>query len=190
MERSGYAYTFRRVTCSPAFIEQDPDNQNALRRIARLTFLGRSSAPGQDAAGWLDEARRWNLRLIEVDPQEPGAHFALGVVAWTKCASLDGNSRGKAGMTGAEDGPIPEETIRREYREACRSSVEEGTAQLEEAVALRPGQETYIRYLAQLLRMRADYADTPEAARPDLEKARQMEAKAAKAVSHTGPADR
>jgi|HubBroStandDraft_1064217.scaffolds.fasta_scaffold45609_1 tetratricopeptide (TPR) repeat protein len=178
-------------------LEQEPDNKKALRGIARLSYLGRSSAPGQDKDAWLDEARRWNLRLVEVDPQEPSGHFALGVLAWTKCVSPDGNSRGKAGMTGAEDGPIPDATVRSEYREACRPTVEEGTAQLEQAVALRPDEATYLRYLAQLLRMRADYADTPEAARPDLELARQMEAKAQKAVSsqpsavsHSGSADR
>jgi tetratricopeptide (TPR) repeat protein len=164
-------------------LDQDPDNKKALRAIARLSFLGRDSAPGQDRAGWLDEARRWNLRLIEVDPQEPSGHFALGVLAWTKCISPDGNSRAKAGMTGTGDGPIPDEAIRGEYREVCRPTVEEGTAQLEQAVALRPDQETYMRYLAQLLRMRADYADTPEAARPDLELAKQMEVKAAKVAS-------
>jgi len=178
-------------------LDQDPDNKLALRGIARLTYLGRSSVPGQDRAGWLDEARRWNLRLIDVDPQEPSAHFALGKLAWTKCVSPDGNSRAKAGMTGAEDAPIPDEAIRSEYREACRPTVEEGTAQLEQAVALRPDEAIYLRYLAQLLRMRADYADTPEAARPDLELARQMEARAKKAVSsqpsafsHSGTADR
>jgi tetratricopeptide (TPR) repeat protein len=178
-------------------LEQEPDNKKALRGIARLSYLGRSSAPGQDKDAWLDEARRWNLRLIEVDPQDPSGHFALGVLAWTKCVSPDGNSRAKAGMTGPEDGPIPDETIRSEYREACRPAVEEGTVQIEQAVALRPDEATYLRYLAQMLRMRADYADTPEAARPDLELARQMEAKAAKAdnhpqpsVSHTGSTDR
>jgi tetratricopeptide (TPR) repeat protein len=169
-------------------LEQDPDNKQALRRIARLSFLGRSSAPGQDQAGWLSEARRWNLRLAEVDPQEPSAHFALGVLAWTKCASPDGNARAKAGMTGTQDGPIPDATIRQEYAENCRPAVEEGTAQLEQAVALKAGDATYIRYLAQLLRMRADYADTPAAAQPDLERARQMEAKAEKTVSPQPPA--
>jgi hypothetical protein len=178
-------------------LDEDPDNKEALRRIAQLSFLGRSSAAGQDKAGWLEEARRWNLRLTEVDPQEPRAHFALGALAWTKCAGPDGNFRAKAGMTATQDGPIPEETIRHEYRENCRPTVEEGTAQLEQAVALRPADEKYMRYLAQLLRMRADYADTPAAARPDLELARQMEARAGKdvgrqrsVVSHPGSADR
>ena len=159
-------------------LEREPDNKKALRRIAQLSFIGRDSAPGQDTAGWLSEARRWNLRLIEVDPNDSGAHFALGVLAWTKCAALDANLRSKAGMTATADGPISDEKIRTSFAEACRASVEEGTAQVKQALELKPGDAMYMRYLALMLRFRSDYAATPDAARPDIELAHQMESKA------------
>lgn len=159
-------------------LEHEPDNKKALRRIAQLSFLGRDGAPGQDAAGWLSEARRWNLRLIEVDPAESSGHFALGVLAWTECVAQDGNARSRAGLSGTADGPIPDEKIRDEFREACRTPVEEGAAQLKQAVALKPGDAMYMRYLALMLRFRSDYAASPEAARPDLDLAKQLESKA------------
>ena len=62
----------------------DPNDKTALASLASLAFNQAGSLTGDAKMEKLDEAKEWNLKLIQADPKNKEAYYSLGVIAWVK----------------------------------------------------------------------------------------------------------
>jgi len=56
----------------------------ALASLASIAYQQASSLPPDKKAEKLDEAAKWNKKLIEADPKNKEAYYYLGVISWAK----------------------------------------------------------------------------------------------------------
>jgi TonB family protein len=164
-------------------LDLDSKNVSALKGIAAATY--NQAAATQDSIDknrMLNEAARWNQKLIELNPREADAYYSLGVIAWTKVYPELRNARARTGMKADEPGPLRDASIREEMRARFQPAIEEGIQNLQKSLEINPTGADTMAYLNLLLRSRADIADTAEQASADSRKAdewvkKSMEAK-------------
>src|SRR5271157_4488491 len=108
-------------------LDQEPDNRKALSALSRMSLERANSTADRKALNeMLDETRAWNLRLIAIDANDVGAHYALGVIAWTRCLGPESQSHNLTIVKRTDpDVPLGVQA-RRDYRAACQEPVEEG----------------------------------------------------------------
>jgi|SRR5271165_4449581 len=160
-------------------LDQEPDNKKALSALSRLALQrANSTADRQVRTEILDEVRAWNLRLIAVDPNDQGAHYALGVIAWTRCLSPESQSHNLP-IVKRSDSDVPLEVqARLSYRAICKEPVEEGILHLNKSLEKDKDSDASMGYLAALYNMKASYEDSPEDAERDRQSSREWTAKA------------
>lgn len=160
-------------------LDQEPDNKKALAALSRMSLQRANSAADRKALNEiLDETRVWNLRLIALDPNDSGAHYALGVIAWTRCLSPEAQSHNLA-IVKRSDPDVPLEVqARLDYRAVCQGPVEEGIWHLNQALEIEKDSDAFMGYLGALYNMKASYEDSPEEAQRDRESSKEWTAKA------------
>ena len=142
-------------------LELDPRNRHAVSTLAALG-MRRPEA---------DQARQWQLRLLEIDPNNKEAHFALGVIAWSKFAPAYQAARARAGLKAGDPGPFKDAKLRSAMRGEWEPVLQDGIQHLQRAVELDPRYDDAMTYLNLLIRSRADFADNPYAYQAQMVKA-------------------
>jgi tetratricopeptide (TPR) repeat protein len=158
-------------------LDQQPDNKKALTALSRLS-LQRASSGGEMRPEGFDEAREWNLRLIAIDPHAWGAHYALGVIAWTRCVGPESQSRNPQNMQPSNPDVPPEVQARLNYRAVCQGPIEEGIWHLKKALEEDKDNSAFMGYLGALYDMKAGYEDSAERAGQDRATSQEWTAKA------------
>ncbi len=163
-------------------LDQEPDNKKALSALSRMSLQRASSTADREALNeMLDETRVWNLRLIAIDPNDVSAHYALGVIAWTRCLGPEAQSHNMT-IVKRSDPDVPLEVqARLDYRAACQGPVEEGIWHLNQALEIEKDSYAFMGYLASLYNMKASYEDSPEDAQRDRQSSKEWTAKAEEA---------
>ena len=133
-------------------LNADPNNQMALTSLASLAFN----------QSRLDEARDWSLRQAAPDPQDKGPHYMIAVIDWRKVNPALTAARERLGMRPPDPGPLSNPELRRELQAGLLPMVDEGIAQLEEALRIDPQYGDAMTYMNLLIRQRADLRDTRE----------------------------
>ena len=139
-------------------LEDEPGNTVALASIATLHFHKKE----------FEEAEEWNHKLIDSDPQYKEAYYTLGVIAWTRTFQTRMEARAELGMKPEDPGPLKDEKVRLQIREANLSIIESGLANLEKAVEIDREYDDAMAYLNLLYRERADLADSKEEYEADI----------------------
>ena len=170
-------------------LDQEPDNKKALSALSRMSLERAHSTADRKALNeMLDEARVWNLRLIAIDPNDMGAHYALGVIAWTRCLGPEAQSHNLA-IVKRSDADVPLEVqARLEYRAVCQEPVEEGIWHLSKGLELDKDNDAFMGYLGALYKMKASYEDSDEDAQRDRQSSAEWTAKAEAARKAKGGA--
>ena len=160
-------------------LDQEPDNKKALSALSRMSLERATSAVDRKALNeMLDETLAWNLRLIVIDPNDVGAHYALGVIAWTRCLGPESQSHNLT-IVKRSDPDVPLEVqARLDYRAACQGPVEEGIWHLAKALEIEKDSDAFMGYLGALYSMKASYEDSPEEAERDRHSSKEWTAKA------------
>jgi tetratricopeptide (TPR) repeat protein len=65
-------------------LEKDPNNKPALASLASMAYESALNTPPDQRRAALEDARKWNLRRIQVDPNNAEAYYYLGVIAWNE----------------------------------------------------------------------------------------------------------
>lgn len=149
-------------------LDLDPGNTVALSSIAALHLNQKE---------WR-EAREWYQRLIAVSPSNADAYYTLGYIAWSEWYPAYGQARVRVGMSIDTPGPIPDPTVRQDLKDRFGTMLEDGLANLREALEINPQYEDAMSYMNLLTRERADLRDTKADYRSDIAEADQWMQKA------------
>jgi tetratricopeptide (TPR) repeat protein len=141
------------VNAYQSVLAKDPKDLNALKGIAAV-YLN---------TGKTDEAKAWQRKVTEVDPNDPVAHYTIGVVDWRVAYKNAIQVRNSLGMQDNGD-MIKDKAACQKLAEQNTPFVDEGIKELQQAVNLRPGYDDAMSYLSLLYRRKADLDCGDEAA--------------------------
>ena len=152
-------------------LKLDPKNLAAMSSLASLSFAQTTADGSPERYRLLDESRVWQTRLLELQPDNRDAHYALGVIAWSKFYPAWQASRSHAGLALGDPGPFKDPKLRAAMRKEWGPVIEEGAAHLQRAIALDPAYDEAMSRLNLLIRERADFADNQYAYLAEIAKA-------------------
>lgn len=145
-----------------AVLEKDPNDKVALASLASMSYNQSGSLQGEAKNAKLDEARKWNQRLIAADPQNKEAYYSIGVIAWSRWYPALGKARAELGMKPEDPGPIKDKKVRESLKAQFSGVIEEGIQSLQKAIEIDPEYDDAMAYLNLLIRERADLAETAD----------------------------
>jgi tetratricopeptide (TPR) repeat protein len=144
-------------------LEKDPNNTTALASMASIAFNQAAPLPPDQKIAKLDEAAKWNKRLIEADPKNKEALYTLGgPIVWAKWYPALMTAKAGLHMKPEDPGPIKDKKVKDELKEKYLPMVDEGIANLQKALDLDKEYEDAMAYMNLLVRERADLLDNPE----------------------------
>ncbi len=152
-------------------LDKDPKNSTALASMAFMTYSSAANGSQDQKEKFLEEAKKWNERRIEVDPKDTEAYYSLGVIAWSKAFSPIQTARATLHMKGDEPGPIKDVKVRHELQEKYGKTIDDGLKSLTSALQIDPEYDDAMSYINLLYRKKADIEDNPDDAKADIAKA-------------------
>jgi tetratricopeptide (TPR) repeat protein len=129
-------------------LEQNPVREaqvSSLKGIASLYFNMKK----------LDQAKEYNRKVTELDPNDPEAFYSIGVIDWTETYAPRMEERAKLGLKPVED--LKDKKVCAMLKGKNESKVDEGIQALEKALQLRPDYDDAMAYMNLMYRERADY---------------------------------
>lgn len=143
-------------------LSKDPNDKIALASLASLAYNQAGTLQGDAKNAMLDEAKDWNQKLIQADPQNKEAYYSLGVIAWSKWYPAIGKARADLGMKPEDPGPLKDKKLREELKTQYGAIIDDGINSLQKALQVDPEYDDAMAYLNLLIREKADLADSPE----------------------------
>jgi tetratricopeptide (TPR) repeat protein len=143
-------------------LEKSPNDATALASLASLAFQSASSLPPDQKLQRLDEAAKWNKRLIEADPKNKEAYYSLGVIAWSKWYPQLMTARANLRMRPEDPGPIKDKKVKEELLAQYSGTIDEGIADLQKALDIDKEYDDAMAYMNLLVREKADLADNSD----------------------------
>ena len=140
-------------------LNDDPRNVNSLLGIAIIYYNMKK----------FDEAKEYQRKVIQVDPNNPEPYYWIGVIDWAIAYPDNQSVRNDLKLLDASK-PLPRRE-REELAEKNSGVVEEGIESLEKAIELRPNYSDAMAYLNLLFRQRADLQEKTEAREEDVKMA-------------------
>ena len=131
-------------------LDRDANNQLAAESLGSLAFNQKK----------FDEAKKWYLRLIEINNKKKEAYYNIGVIDWTRAFQATAEVRAKVGMRPEDPGPIMDKKAREQLKEQSEPVIKEGIEVLQKALAIDSNYEDAMGYLSLLYRQQADIVDT------------------------------
>lgn len=168
-------------------LQKDPSNSLALASRASMAYQSAISGTPEEKNAALEEAKKWNLRRIEVDPKESEPYYYLGVIDWAQAFTPIQTARVELHMKGDDPGPIKDEKVKADLKEKYSKAIDDGIANLKKCLDVDKENEDAMSYMNLLLRKKADLEDSPDAAKADIAQAedwsnRSLEMKKTKAA--------
>ena len=149
----------------------DPKNSLALASLASMAYNNASSGTPEQKAAAMEEARKWNLKRIEVDPKDAEAYYYLGVIDWAQAFTPIQTERVNQKMKADDPGPIKDVKVRDALKEKYAKTIDDGLDNLKKCLEIDKENEDAMSYVNLLLRKKADLEDTPDEAKADIAKA-------------------
>jgi tetratricopeptide (TPR) repeat protein len=113
-----------------------------------------------------EESKSYHQRHIELKPTDPEPYYWIGVIDWTLAFRANGELRAAYNKNNIrkqvrDDDPLPP-PVRAVYVEKYGSLVDEGIADLQKAIQLRPDYDDAMAYLNLLYRRKADMVESAD----------------------------
>lgn len=142
---------------------KEPKDLTALKGIASLYFNTKK----------YDDAREWQKKVIEVDPNDPEAHYSIGVIDWRLAYRNAVKELSSVGMQDDGNGnPKMPKAACAQLQQENGPLVTEGIEYLQKAIDLRPAYDDAMSYINLAYRRKADLECGNDAARKaDLDQA-------------------
>ena len=163
-------------------LDKDAKNINSIKGIAYLYLQMKN----------FDLAKDFYKRASNADPNDPEPYYSVAVIDWTQTYQPRQEERAKLGMKPEDSLPAKDKKVCAALREKNTPDVEEGIANLNKALQLRPDYDDAMAYMNLMYRERADIqCDDKAAYDADLKTAddwvdRTMAVKKAKAEKQPG----
>jgi tetratricopeptide (TPR) repeat protein len=152
-------------------LEKDPQNKIALASLASMSYSQAGFGTPEQKAAALDDAKKWNLKRVEVDPNDAEAYYSLGVIAWAEAYPKIQTARAQLHMGGDDPGPLKDKKVKAEMQEKYGKTIEDGLNALQKAISIDKENDDAMTYLNLLLRKKADLEEDADAAKADVAKA-------------------
>jgi tetratricopeptide (TPR) repeat protein len=139
-------------------LEAEPKNINSIKGIAYL-YLQMKKFP---------EAKEYNKKASEADPNDPEPYYSVAVIDWTLTYVPRQEERNKLGLkpdSSAEPLPVKDKKVCAMLREKNSANIQEGIDNLNKALQLRPDYDDAMAYMNLMYRERADVQCDDAAAR-------------------------
>jgi tetratricopeptide (TPR) repeat protein len=139
-------------------LQQDPKDVNSLKGIASIYFN----------IDKYDEAKEWQKKVLEVDPQDAEAAYTIGSIDWRLAYRNAVKALQAVGMQDDGQGNVkmPKKTCE-ELAQENTPLVNEGLEYLHKAVEIRPSYDDAMAYLQLTYRRKADLECGNDAARKE-----------------------
>ena len=134
-------------------LAKDPNDLNALKGIGAV-YLN---------TGKTEEAKTWQRKVTVADPNDPVAHYTIGVIDWRVAYRNAIATRNGLGLQDNGD-MIKDKAACQKLAETNGPLVDEGIKELQQAINLRPAYDDAMSYLSLLYRRKADLDCGDEAA--------------------------
>ncbi len=149
-------------------VSNDTGEQSQERRGAMLNALAGAASIYYNMKKF-DEAKQYQRRAIEADPNNPEPYYWIGVINWAIAFADNTQVRRDLRIRDPQK-PLPRKE-REDLAEKNLAVVQEGVEVLEKAIELRPNYADAMAYLNLLLRQRADLQSDRELRTADLDSA-------------------
>jgi tetratricopeptide (TPR) repeat protein len=144
-------------------LEANPSDEqkvSSLKGIASLYFNTND----------LDNAKKYNLKVTQLDPNDPEPYYTIAVIDWTETYKPRQEERAKLGLGPNE--PLKDKKVCAELRDRNLPKVQEALQMLHKALDLRQDYDDAMAYMNLMYREKADIeCGNPEARAEDLKKA-------------------
>ena len=137
-------------------LQEHPDDITSMKQIAALNFdLNR-----------FDEAKQWQMKVLQADPKDAEAAYTVGVIDWTLAYKNAVKALQGAGMQddGQGNAKMPKKVCE-DLKGQNSALVDDGLVYLQKAVDLRSNYDDAMSYLNLLYRRKADLDCGSDAAR-------------------------
>ena len=161
-----------------AVLDKDSSNSLALASLASLAFQSALSGTDEQKTAGLQEAKKWNQRRIDNDPQDSEAWYYLGVIGWTEAYPALQAARKSSAMRVDQAGPLPDASARDDLKAKYGELIEHGMQSLKKCMEFDEDKDDAMAYMNLLLREKALLEDSPAAAKADIEQAEDWTKKA------------
>jgi tetratricopeptide (TPR) repeat protein len=173
----------------------DPNNLTAIDGIGSMMFSMASSPFDPDK---MKEAETYQLKHIDISPNDPQPYYWIGVIDWTLSYRANAEIRQKYNTDHPtkqikDADPLPPD-VRDQYAQDYGAMVDDGIDKLNKAIELQPDYDDAMAYLNLLLRRKADMVPSDddrqalEKQADDLvDKVKEIKEKKAEAPASTNP---
>ncbi|HEY6946626.1 MAG TPA: tetratricopeptide repeat protein [Candidatus Acidoferrum sp.] len=141
----------------------DPNNLSAVDGVGSIIFqmAGQPYDPKK-----FEESKTYHQRHIELKPNDPEPYYWIGVIDWTLSFRANNEMRAEFNKNNIkkqvkDTDPLPA-AVRSDYTAKYASMVDEGIADLQKAIQLRPDYDDAMAYLNLLYRRKADMVESAE----------------------------
>jgi tetratricopeptide (TPR) repeat protein len=147
-----------------SILDIDSNNLTAIDGIGSLLFQ-MAGTPPVDEKGF-EESKTYHQRHIQIKPDDPEPYYWIGVIDWTlawranAAIRLDYNKNNIKKQI-HDDQPLPT-AVRTDYAAKDGALVDEGIADLQKAITLKPDYDDAMAYLGLLYRRKADMVESAD----------------------------
>jgi tetratricopeptide (TPR) repeat protein len=147
-----------------AILQADPNNLTAIDGIGSLLFQMAGTPPVNEKG--FEESKTYHQRHIQIKPDDPEPYYWIGVIDWTLAFRGNGEMRMDYNKNNIkkqvhDDQPLPP-AVRSEYAGKYGPLVDEGIADLQKAISLKPDYDDAMAYLGLLYRRKADMVESAD----------------------------
>src|SRR5271165_6131673 len=144
-------------------LQTDPNNLSAIDGIGSILF--QMAGTPFDPAGF-EESKTYHKKHIALQPNDPEPYYWIGVIDWTLAFRANGEMRRDYNQNNVkkqvkDDQPLPA-AVRTDYVTKYGSLVDEGIADLQKAISVKPDYDDAMAYLGLLYRRKADMVESAD----------------------------
>lgn len=152
-------------------LQKDPSNSLALASMASMAYNSASAGTPEQRAAALEDAKKWNERRIEVDAKDSEAFYYIGVINWAQALNPIRTARAEEKMSPDDPGPLKDPKVKAQLKDKYEKVIEDGLENLKKCLSIDKENEDAMSYVNLLLREKAVFEDSPEAAKADIAQA-------------------
>jgi len=149
-------------------LDKDPNNLNSIDGIGSILY---SMASTPFNAKKMEESKSYHEKHIQIKPTDPEPYYWIGVIDWSIAFRGNKDMREEYNKTAKktikDTDPMPP-ALAAQFQQKYGPVVEEGLADLQKAMDLRPNYDDAMAYLNLLYRQKADMEATPDARDADI----------------------
>jgi tetratricopeptide (TPR) repeat protein len=142
-------------------LNDNPDNLNAIDGVGSILFQ-MAGTPYDPKL--FEESKTYHKKHIQLKPEDPEPYYWIGVIDWTLAFRANGEIRKDFNEKNIrkqvkDTDPLPA-SVRGDYVSKYGSLIDEGIADLQKAIQLRPDYDDAMAYLNLLYRRKADTVES------------------------------